>query len=138
MGIQIGGLIGLVGGIIAGLSGWYFGRKGAQKQGELDEVNDYIWQRARSISWYVTLLAIYVLFFLYAFEVPISTPASLALLLFVHLLSWAMSGSFLSLRIYNESKGDRKKYILLMGYFSLFALIIIMLILTGKLILFDR
>lgn len=137
MGIHIGGLIGLIGGAICGLSGWYFGRRGARKQGELDEVHDHIWQKARSTSWYVTLIALYILFFLYAFGVPLSTPASLGLLLFAHLFSWAISGLILSSTIYNESKGDRQIYTFLMLFFLLFALIIIVLILTGKLVLFE-
>src|SRR5699024_772608 len=132
MGIEVGGLIGLLGGMITGLAGWYFGRKQAKKQRGLDEIHDHIWQKARSYSWYTTLVVIYLLFFLSIFGVPISVPATLAILMFVHLFSWAIIGIFLSSQIYSENEGDNQIAKFLIGFFAICGLIIIILIFIGK------
>lgn len=104
MEVEVSALVGLLGGMIIGLAGWYFGRKAAKKERGIDEVHNYIWQRARSYSWYITLVAIYVLFFLYIFGVAISVPAALAILIFIHLFSWAIIGMILSSRMYSEER----------------------------------
>lgn len=48
MDISIGGMIGLYGGAICGLLGWWFGRKMARKNRGIDELYTHIWQRAKS------------------------------------------------------------------------------------------
>jgi len=71
MGVQIGGLIGLYGGAVFGILGWWFGRWMAKKQRGLDELHEHIWQKARSISWFFTLATIYVLFSLVIFGIEL-------------------------------------------------------------------
>lgn len=99
MGISIGGIIGLYGGMICGILGWWFGRKKAKKNRGLDELYYHIWQKARSYSWYVTLGAIYVLFSLIMFGVELSTAMVLGILLLAHLGSWAIIGVVLSINM---------------------------------------
>lgn len=101
---QIGGLIGLYGGALFGLLGWYIGRKKAKKQRGLDELHDHIWQKTRSYSWYITLFAIYILFSLHVFGVPLSVVAVLGVLLFIHLGGWGIIGVILTASMYNEKE----------------------------------
>lgn len=91
------GMLGLYGGMICGVLGWWFGRKKARKQRGLDELYDHIWQKARSYAWYVTLASIYIFFSLVLFGVHLSVAMVLGILLLVHLGSWAMIGSVLSI-----------------------------------------
>lgn len=96
MDISIGGMIGLYGGMICGLLGWWFGRRAAKKNRGLDELYYHIWQKARSISWYVTLVAIYIFFSLIVFGIDLSPAMVLGLLLLTHLGSWGITGAILS------------------------------------------
>ena len=95
--------VGLFGGIVFALLGLYFGRRAAKKNRGLDELHDHIWQKARSISWYATLVAIYVLLILGIFEIEISLIPAVSLLLLVHVGSWGVSGGFLMARM---TEGD--------------------------------
>lgn len=99
MGVQIGGLIGLYGGATFGILGWWFGRHLAKKKRGLDELHDHIWQKARSISWYFTLAAIYIFFSLVAFGIELSVAMVLGVLLIVHMSSWGFTGMVLSLNL---------------------------------------
>src|SRR5690625_807854 len=121
---QIAAFLGLYGGAIVGLSGWFFGRKKAKKERGLDEVHHHIWQYSRSFSWYATLFAIYILFSLYLFGISMSVPMVLGILLIVHLGMWAIDGMFSSMFIYT-SKGE-KHVNLMIG----------ILIIIGSLVLF--
>jgi|SRR5699024_8135255 len=102
MEIQIGGLIGLYGGALIGLIGWLYGRLMAKKQRGLDEIHNYIWQKTRSYSWYVTLITIYILFSLHIFGITLSVAAVLGILLLVHLGSWGIIGIIFSVFMYSE------------------------------------
>lgn len=124
MSSQLAAFLGLYGGALAGLSGWYFGRRKAKKERALDEVHDHIWQYARSFAWYATLFTIYILFSLYLFEIPMSVPMVLGILLIVHLGVWAISGIFSSIFMYNVK--DPKYVYLIIG----------ILIMIGSLVLF--
>ncbi|MGV3465023.1 MAG: hypothetical protein ACO1OT_07005, partial [Heyndrickxia sp.] len=79
--MEIGGLIGLYGGLLMGGFGWWYGRKKAMKNRGIDELHHHIWEKARSYSWYFTIATIYVLFSMYAFGVPLKTPLVLGVLL---------------------------------------------------------
>lgn len=70
--VSIGGIIGLYGGMICGIIGWWFGRKKARGNRGLDEVHYHIWQKAKSYSWYVTLGAIYIFFSLLVFGIHVN------------------------------------------------------------------
>lgn len=96
MGVSIGGIIGLYGGMICGILGWWFGRKKARENRGLDELYYHIWQKARSYSWYVTLGAIYVFFSLIVFGIELSSAMILGILLLAHLGSWGIMGAILS------------------------------------------
>ncbi|ERI07437.1 hypothetical protein [Aneurinibacillus aneurinilyticus] len=85
----IGALIGLFGGAVLGLSGWFFGRKRAYKNRGLDERYYLIRDKARATSWQVTLAAMYILFFLVILKIGISAASALGILLLVQMGSWA-------------------------------------------------
>lgn len=104
MGLQVGGLIGLYGGLICGLIGWYVGRKIASKERGLDETHDYIWSKARSFSWYATIASIYILISLYLFGLEMSIAIVFGILLLVQLGTWGVSGTILSVMMYSESE----------------------------------
>ncbi|MEG0384829.1 hypothetical protein [Solibacillus cecembensis] len=99
MEISIGGMIGLYGGMLCGLLGWWFGRKKARENRGLDELYYHIWQRARSYAWYATLGAIYIFFSLIMFGVELSAAMVLALILLIHLGSWAIIGMILTINM---------------------------------------
>lgn len=99
MEVQIGGLIGLFGGASFGVFGWWLGRRKAKKNRGLDEVHQYIWQKSRSISWYFTLAAIYLLFSLAIFGMEFRVAMVLGILLLVHMASWGISGIVLSINM---------------------------------------
>ncbi|CEH28752.1 hypothetical protein [Aneurinibacillus migulanus] len=85
----IGALIGLFGGAALGLSGWFFERKRAHKNRGLDERYYLIRDKARATSWQVTLVTMYILFFLVILKVGISVASALGILLLVQMGSWA-------------------------------------------------
>lgn len=99
MGVQIGGLIGLYGGATFGILGWWFSRRMAKKKRGLDELHDHIWQKARSISWYFTLAAVYILFSLVVFGIELSVAMALGVMLMVHMSSWGITGIILSINL---------------------------------------
>jgi uncharacterized membrane protein YvlD (DUF360 family) len=95
--------VGLFGGMALAIVGWYVGRVMAKKNHGLDEVNEYIWRKARSVSWYCTLAAIYVLMILGAFEFEIGLFPALGILLLVQLTSWALTGAWFMVKL---TEGD--------------------------------
>ncbi|MBM7649938.1 hypothetical protein JOC78_002922 [Bacillus ectoiniformans] len=99
MEVSIGGMIGLYGGMICGILGWWFGRKKARENRGLDELYDHIWQKAKAYSWYVTLGAIYVFFSLVVFGIELNIAMVLGILLLAHLGSWAIIGAILSVNM---------------------------------------
>jgi hypothetical protein len=99
MGEQLAGAAGLYGGAILGILGWWFGRRMAAKQGGLDELYEHIWQKARSISWFFTLAAIYIFFSLLIFGVELNTAMVLGVILLVHFASWGFTGVVLSINM---------------------------------------
>ncbi|APH05017.1 hypothetical protein [Bacillus weihaiensis] len=99
MGLQIGGMIGLYGGATFGLLAWWFGRRMAKKQRGLDELHDHIWQKARSISWFFTLAAIYILFSLVVFGIELRAAMVLGIIMIVHIASWGITGVILSINM---------------------------------------
>jgi hypothetical protein len=99
MGEQLAGAAGLYGGAILGILGWWFGRRMAAKQGGLDELYEHIWQKARSISWFFTLAAIYIFFSLLIFGVELNTAMVLGVILLVHFASWGFTGVILSINM---------------------------------------
>ena len=101
--------VGLFGGMALGLLGWYIGRAAARRNPGLDEMHEYIWRKARSVSWYVTLGAIYVLLILALFRIEIGLVPALAILLLVHLVSWAVAGvSFIARLTEGDGTGAGK------------------------------
>lgn len=99
MEINIWGMIGLYGGVIGGLLGWWFGRQKARKNRGLDELYYLIWQKARSYSWYVTLGALYVFFTLLNFGIELSTAMVLGILLLTHVASWGIIGIMMTINM---------------------------------------
>lgn len=99
MGLQIGGMIGLYGGATFGLLAWWFGRRMAKKQRGLDELHDHIWQKARSIAWFFTLAAIYILFSLVVFGIELRAAMVLGIIMIVHIASWGITGVILSINM---------------------------------------
>lgn len=99
MEINIWGMIGLYGGVIGGLLGWWFGRQKARKNRGLDELYYHIWQKARSYSWYVTLGALYVFFTLLNFGIELSTAMVLGILLLTHVASWGIIGIMMTINM---------------------------------------
>jgi len=89
--------VGIYGGLLIGLLGWYFGRVAARKKRGLDEMNTHIWSKARSTSWYFTAAAIYLLMTLEVTGMKLNLIPALSILLLVHLASWAIAGTFFSL-----------------------------------------
>lgn len=128
MEVQIGGLIGLYGGLLCGLAGWYFGRKKAKKQRVLDETHEHIWHKARSYSWYVTIAAIYVLFTLYAFGFTLSVVVVLSMLMLVQMASWGIIGAVLSAIMYSGT--EIKVSYFLVGIIVIIISAVVFLILT--------
>lgn len=113
--MEIGGLIGLYGGLLMGGIGWWFGRKKAMKNRGIDELYRHIWEKARSYSWYFTIAAIYILFSIYALGIPLKTPMVLGVLLLVHLSSWGITGAILTYRITVNSEPLTQKTKVVLG-----------------------
>ncbi len=101
MEISIGGIIGLYGGMTCGILGWWLGRSKAKKNRGLDELHGYIWQKAKSYSWYVTLAAIYIFFTLIVFGIELNAAMVLGSILLVHLGSWGIIGGVLSINMFS-------------------------------------
>src|SRR5690625_4295705 len=99
---QIAGFIGLYGGALMGLLGVFFGRVKAKKERGLDELHDHIWQKSRSLSWYATLISIYILFSLHLFGIPLTISSVLGILMIVHVGTWGISGAIFSFLLYSE------------------------------------
>lgn len=99
MEVQIAGMIGLYGGAVLGILGWWFGRRMAKKQRGLDELHEHIWQKARAISWFFTLASLYVLFSLIMFGIELNAPMVLGVIMMVHLASWAITGVIMSINM---------------------------------------
>lgn len=131
MGMQIAGLVGLFGGVLMGLTGWYFGRKKAAENRELDETHEYIWRKARSFSWYSTLVAIYIIFTLYLIGITMSIPMILSMLILVQLASWAIGGLVVSGQMYNWIHINRN-FVIGTLIIALSVLIIILLVFMTK------
>ncbi|MFF2890492.1 hypothetical protein [Paenibacillus sp. NPDC057967] len=99
--------LGIYGGLLFGIAGWYFGRRAAAKNNGLDEMHAYMASKSRSISWYFTITAIYVLMSLEVFGLSIGTIPSLAILLFVHLGSWGLTFFILHARMTEDPDEGR-------------------------------
>lgn len=99
MELNIGCMIGLYGGVICGLLGWWFGRKKARKNRGLDELYYHIWQKARSYTWYVTLGALYIFFTLINLGIELSTAMVLGILFLTHVVSWGIIGIILTINM---------------------------------------
>lgn len=95
---EIWALIGLIGGAGVGFFGWWFGRRLSRKNRGIDELYNHVWKTARSTSWIITLVFIYLLFTLYLFGVNFSVASVLGMLIFIHLGSWAIIGTALSVK----------------------------------------
>ena len=82
-------LSGILLGITGGLFGLVYGRKKTAQNRGLDERYEEITKKALANGWKVTLVAIYVFWFLLVFGVQISVAQVLGLLLLVHMIGWA-------------------------------------------------
>lgn len=128
--MEIGGLIGLYGGLLMGGIGWWFGRKKAMKNRGIDELYRHIWEKARSYSWYFTIAAIYVLFSIYALGIPLKTPMVLGVLLLLHLGSWAITGVILNYRMTVSSEPLTQKTKVVLGVTFIVASFILFTVLS--------
>jgi len=108
---------GLLGGTALGLMGWLLGRAAARKKGGLDEVHRHVWRRARSASWYVTLIAIYVLLALGLLDVEIGLVPALAILMLVHLAGWSVSGAWFMAAMAEGDPAETRRTRLLLAAF---------------------
>ncbi|MEF2243643.1 hypothetical protein [Paenibacillus sp. IITD108] len=108
--------VGLYGGMVLGFLGWFLGRRAAGKKRGLDEVYHFIWNKARSISWYFTFAAIYVMLMLALSGVQLNIIFALAILLFIHMGSWAITGAIYSFKMtQNDAKQSSILVSLLIG-----------------------
>ena len=96
MEIQYGALIGLYGGLLFGVLGWFFGRRKSAKNRGNDEVQDYVFKTARSISWFATIGTIYIMFTLLGVGVELSVAPALGIIMLVQMSSWGISAAILS------------------------------------------
>ena len=127
MEIQIGGMIGLYGGALIGLIGWYVGRNKAKKQRVLDEIHDHIWQKTRSYSWYLTLFTIYILFTLHGFGITMGVAPVLGIIMIVHIASWGIIGSFLTAFMYSEKTFKTNDFFIGLGVIIISAILFLVL-----------
>lgn len=84
-------LIGIIFGLTAALIGLLYGRKKAAQNRGLDERNTAITQHALANGWKITLVAIYVFWMLLAFDIDLTVPQVLGILLLAHMAGWAGS-----------------------------------------------
>ena len=128
--------VGIYGGLIFAIAGWYFGRRAMTKKNGLDEVLAFIAAKSRSISWYFTMAAICVLFSLEVFGLSIGTIPSLGILLFVHLGGWGLTSLILHSRMTNDPDDPGKgKLQLVQGYgigLSILILSAIIYVISGE------
>lgn len=140
MEVSLGGILGLYGGMICGILGWWFGRKKARENRGLDELYYHIWQKARSYSWYVTLGVIYVFFSLIIFGVELSAAMILGTLLLAHLSSWSIIGAILSINMYStvQLQPSRVKFAIIVISTSIIVFTIISIVTNNwKFLLFS-
>lgn len=95
---QITGFIGLVIGISGGLFGLWYGRKMASRKRGLDERYETISIKSLANGWKISLIFIYLFFFLLLFGVQISAAATLGILLLIHMAGWAFSIVYYNLK----------------------------------------
>lgn len=114
MEIQYVGLIGLYGGLLIGLLGWYFGRKKAKKERGVDEMYEHIMKTARSFSWFATIGAIYIFFTLYGIGFELHVPMVLGVIMLVQLGTWGISGAVMNFIL---STGGEINYHIIAGVF---------------------
>ncbi|REK71550.1 hypothetical protein [Paenibacillus paeoniae] len=100
--------LGIYGGLLFGIAGWYFGRRNAAKKNELDEMRAYMSAKSRSLSWYFTIATIFVLMSLEILGHSIGTIPSLGILLFVHLGIWGLTFIILQSRMTNDPDDTSK------------------------------
>lgn len=81
-------LLGLLGGFAIGLSCLYFGNTLSKKKRGLDERHHMIRMKAKSSSWIVTLVTVYILYFAAILQVSISIVFILGTLMLVQIGSW--------------------------------------------------
>ena len=81
-------LLGLIGGLVIGLSSLFFGNRLSKKKRGLDERHYLIRMKAKSSSWIITLVTVYILFLAVILNVSISIPVILGTLLLVQIGSW--------------------------------------------------
>lgn len=81
-------LLGLIGGLVIGLSSLLFGNRLSKKKRGLDERHYLIRMKAKSSSWIITLVTVYILFLAVILNFSISIPVILGTLLLVQIGSW--------------------------------------------------
>lgn len=81
-------LLGLIGGLVIGLSCLYFGNKLSKKKRGIDERHHMIRMKAKSSSWIITLTTMYILFLAVILNVSISIGFVLGTLMLVQIGSW--------------------------------------------------
>lgn len=109
--------VGLLGGMALALLGLYIGRRAAKNRQGLDELHEHIWRKARSISWYFTLVAIYMLLILSMLDAGVRLIPALSILLLVHLGSWGVAGGMLMAKMVEDDPGEGGKTQLLLSIF---------------------
>ncbi|MFC6333840.1 hypothetical protein ACFP56_14530 [Paenibacillus septentrionalis] len=121
--------VGIYGGLIFGLLGWYFGRRAARKNRGLDEMHDYIWNKARSASWYAVITAIYLLMTLHVSGITINLMPALSILLFVQLSSWAITGAVYASKLTTNSTVNQSFVLstIIAAFFIVFFIIVSLL-----------
>ncbi|QDH22802.1 hypothetical protein [Saccharibacillus brassicae] len=81
--MNLGGLIGLFGGLLLALLGWAFGRHMQRKNRGLDERTDIITTRAKSFSWNVLIPALLICWVIITLFDGIGLPFFVIMALFV-------------------------------------------------------
>lgn len=97
------GVLGVYGGLLCGILGWYFGRRKAKKNNGIDELYHFLLGKSHSFTWYMTLGALYVLMSLYIFGIDIGVMPTLSIVLLVHVGGWGTSLIILNAKYSDES-----------------------------------